>query len=121
MQSKSPQACEAFAKNFRSLLSLPTQLLTVTAFLAVVQDTLKIKQSASDGPKPSEQQSQETVTDTEKETSTSAAPRRSARTPRSKVSPVAGLPRARQAKLSISCGINEALDKLLSISEDYTR
>ena len=45
VRSKSPKACEALYRNFRSFLSLPKHLLNVKAFLAVVKDSLKLEDS----------------------------------------------------------------------------
>lgn len=45
ISSKSPQDCEVLHRKFRSFLSLPKPLLNVTAFLAVVKDTLKLESS----------------------------------------------------------------------------
>ena len=48
IRGKSPQDCEVLHRKFRSFLSLPKPLLNVTAFLAVVKDTLKLESSEAE-------------------------------------------------------------------------
>ena len=45
MRSKPATSCESLYRKFRSFLSLPKALLNVTAFLAVVKDSLEHPQS----------------------------------------------------------------------------
>lgn len=48
LKTKTAEACEALHKKFKSLLSLPKPLLNVTAFLAVVKDSLKLESSEAE-------------------------------------------------------------------------
>jgi len=46
--SKTAEACDALHRNFKSFLALPKSLLNVTAFLAVVKDSLKVDASEAE-------------------------------------------------------------------------
>lgn len=48
MPRKGPGACEELYRSFKSFLSLPKPLLNVTAFLAVVKDSLKMEDSEAE-------------------------------------------------------------------------
>jgi len=46
--TKTAEACDALHRKFKSFLALPKTLLNVTAFLAVVKDSLKINVSEAE-------------------------------------------------------------------------
>jgi hypothetical protein len=46
--SKTVEACDALHRKFKSFLALPKSLLNVTAFLAVVKDSLKVDASEAE-------------------------------------------------------------------------
>lgn len=51
VRTKPAASCESLYRKFRSFLSLPKALLNVTAFLAVVKDSLQPALSDTDGIK----------------------------------------------------------------------